>query len=63
MRYYPERDRHIRDKVRVVLDLPNYATKKEKTERKILKMLLIMQYITTPEFNGLTAKQFAARLK
>ena len=63
MSYYPERDRHIRDKVRVVLDLPNYATKKEKTERKILKMLLIMQYITTPEFNELTAKQFAARLK
>ena len=63
MGYYPERDRHIRDKVRVVLDLPNYATKKEKTERKILKMLLIMQYITTPEFNELTAKKFAARLK
>ena len=63
MSYYPERDRHIRDKVRVVLDLPNYATKKEKTERKILKMLLIMQYITTPEFNELTAKKFAARLK
>ena len=63
MSYYPERDRHIRDKVRVVLDLPNYATKKEKTERKILKMLLIMQYINTPEFNELTAKKFAARLK
>ena len=63
MSYYPERDRHIRDKVRVVLDLPNYATKKEKTERKILKMLLIIQYITTPEFNELTAKKFAARLK
>ena len=63
MSYYPERDRHIRDKVRVVLDLPNYATKKEKTERKILKMLLIMQYITTLEFNELTAKKFAAGLK
>ena len=63
MSYYPERDRHIRDKVRVVLDLPNYATKKEKTERKILKILLIIQYITTPEFNELTAKKFAARLK
>ena len=63
MSYYPERDRHIRDKVKVVLDLSNYATKKEKIERKILKMLLIMQYITTPEFNELTAKQFAARLK
>ena len=29
MSYYPEPDIHIRDKVKVVLDLPNYATKKE----------------------------------
>ena len=29
MSYYPEPDSHIRDKVKVVLDLPNYATKKE----------------------------------
>ena len=29
MSYYPELDCHIRDKVKVVLDLPNYATKKE----------------------------------
>ena len=29
MSYYPELDSHIRDKVRVVLDLSNYATKKE----------------------------------
>ena len=29
MRYYPEPDSHIRDKVEVVLDLSNYATKKE----------------------------------
>ena len=30
MSYYPEPDsRHIRDKVKVVLDLSNYATKKE----------------------------------
>ena len=28
MRYYPELDSHIRDKVKVVLDLSNYATKK-----------------------------------
>ena len=26
---YPEPDSHIRDKVKVVLDLSNYATKKE----------------------------------
>ena len=29
MSYYPEPDSHIRDKVKVVLDLPSYATKKE----------------------------------
>ena len=29
MSYYPEPDSHIRDKVKVVLDLPNNATKKE----------------------------------
>ena len=28
MRYYPEPDSHIRDKVKVVPDLSNYATKK-----------------------------------
>ena len=28
--YYPEPDSHIRDKVKVVLNLPNYATKKER---------------------------------
>ena len=29
MSYYPEPDSHIYDKVKVVLDLTNYATKKE----------------------------------
>ena len=29
MSCYPEPDSHIRDKVKVVLDLSNYATKKE----------------------------------
>ena len=28
MSYYPEPNSHIRDKVKVVLDLLNYATKK-----------------------------------
>ena len=28
MSYYPEPDSHIRDEVKVVLDLSNYATKK-----------------------------------
>ena len=29
MKYYSEPDSHIRDKVKVILDLSNYATKKE----------------------------------
>ena len=29
MSYYPEPDSHIRDKVKVVLDVSHYATKKE----------------------------------
>ena len=29
MSYYPEPDSHIRDKVKVVLDLSNYATEKK----------------------------------
>ena len=29
MSYYPDLDSYIRDKVKVVLDLSNYATKKE----------------------------------
>ena len=27
MSYYPEQDSHVRDKVQLVLDLPNYSTK------------------------------------
>ena len=29
MSYYPEPDSHIKDKVKVVIELSNYATKKE----------------------------------
>ena len=29
MSYYPETESYIRDKIKVVLDLSNYATKKE----------------------------------
>ena len=28
MSYYPEPDNHVRDKVKIILDLQNYATKK-----------------------------------
>ena len=34
MSYYPEPDSHIRDKVKVVLNLPNYATEKELEDAK-----------------------------
>ena len=30
MSYYPEPDSHIRDKAKVVLESPNYATKKQR---------------------------------
>ena len=29
MNYYPEPDIHVRNKVKVILDLSNYATKKK----------------------------------
>ena len=29
MHYYPQSDSHIKDKIKLVLYLPNYATKKE----------------------------------
>ena len=34
MSYYPEPDSHIRDEVKVVLNLSNYATKKIRTSYK-----------------------------
>ena len=30
MRHYPEPDSHIRDKVKVILDSSNYASKKKR---------------------------------
>ena len=34
MSYHPEPDSHIRNKVKIVLDLPNYATQKELMDAK-----------------------------
>ena len=45
MIYYPETDSHIRDKVKVVLDLSNYATKKE------------LEHATGIDTSDLTAKK------
>ena len=45
MSYYPETDSHIRDKVKVVLDLSNYATKKE------------LEHATGIDTSDLTAKK------
>ena len=42
MIYYPEPDSCIRDKVKVVPELSNYATKKFKT---ILQMLIHLIYL------------------
>ena len=51
MDYYPEPDCHIRGKVKVVLDLPNYATKKE------------LQHATEINTSGLAAKKYFIALK
>ena len=51
MDYYPEPDCHIRDKIKVVLDLPNYATKKE------------LQHATEIYTSGLAAKKDFIALK
>ena len=40
MSYYPESDSHIRDKVKVVLDLSQYATKKNYNMQQALIYLL-----------------------
>ena len=45
MSYYPKLDSHNRDKVKVVLDLSNYATKKE------------LDYVTGVDTSDLAAKK------
>ena len=51
MSYYPEPGSHIRDKVKVVLDLSNYATKKE------------LEHATGIDTSDLTAKKDFVALK
>ena len=51
MSYYPKPVSHIRDKVKVVLDLSNYATKKE------------LEYTTGIDASNLTAKKDFIALK
>ena len=51
MSYYPEPGSHIRDKVKVVLDLSNYATKKE------------LEHATGIDTSDLTAKKDFIALK
>ena len=46
MSYYPEPDVHIRNKVKVLLDLWNYAKKKE------------LEYATSVDTSYLAAKNF-----
>ena len=51
MSYYPEPDSHITDKVKVLLDLSNYATKKE------------FDYATGVDTSDLAVKNFFFALK
>ena len=46
MSCYPEPDSHIRDKVKLVLDLSNYATKKE------------LDHVTGVDTSNLVLKKF-----
>ena len=39
MSYYPKPDGHMRDKVKVVLDLSNYATKKNWTMVQLIHLI------------------------
>ena len=45
MSYYPGRDSYIRDKVKVVLDLSNYATKKELEHIALIHLILLLKVI------------------
>ena len=51
MSFYPEPDSHIRDKVKLVLDLSNYATKKE------------LDHATGVDTSDLGAKKWRVKLK
>ena len=51
MSYYPELDNHIRHKVKVVLDLSNYSTKKE------------LDHVTVVDTSDLAAKKDFIALK
>ena len=51
MSFYPEPDSHIKDKVKVVLDLSNYATKKE------------LDHATGVDTSDLAAKKWCVKLK
>ena len=51
MSYYPEPDSHITDKVKGLLDLSNYATKKE------------LEHATGIDTSDLTAKKYLVALK
>ena len=45
MSYYPELNMHNRDKIKVALDLPNNATKKNKAGFSPLKKEIVISYI------------------
>ena len=51
MSYYPEPDSHTRDKVKVVLELSNYATKKE------------LEHVTGIDKSNVAANKYFIELK
>ena len=51
MSFYPEPDSHIRDKVKVVLELSNYATKKE------------LEHVTGIDKSNVAANKYFIELK
>ena len=51
MSYYPEPDSHVRNKIKVILDLSNYATNKE------------LEHTTETDTSDLTAKKDVIALK
>ena len=56
MSYYPEQDSHIRDKVKVVLELSNYATEKESKDARGVdtsNLAIFFEILTKIESNKL----------
>ena len=50
MRYYPEPDSHTRDKIKVVLELSNYATKNNQSMlQALIHLIQLLKQISLKE--------------